>query len=179
MNYFFFFCFKIIIIIIIIRYPSASAMVKNLQPKCGSLSFANSFFSLVPRAAVVRQQQQVPPSNLSDWHHLALPSNFTLEELEDGFIVYESDLEEHYYRPKNLFLTRVVALEGGHGVAKFHPSFHVCWSGSFFLHYGENSRDRGIYTMKKPQVVSLKKLLTLPRHETNPIFKWDRGSFQG
>eukprot|EP01036_Dinobryon_divergens_P032901 gene32901-42581_t len=156
------------------RYSSAPAMVKNLQPKCGSLSFANSFFALVPRSTIVGTQRQ--PSNLAEWHHLALPSNFSLEELQDGFIVHESDLEVQSDRPKNLFLTRVVALEGGHGVAKFLPSFHVCWSGSFFLHYGENSRERGISTMKKPQVISLTTLLTLPRHETNPIFKWDRGS---
>jgi hypothetical protein len=138
---------------------------------------------LLPRSAVSQQQQQQQqqPSSkqLSEWHHLALPANFTLEELEDGIIVYESDLELHFYRSKNLFLTRAVALEGGHGVAKFTKSYHVCWSGTIFLHYGENSRDRGINTMKNPQVASLKTFLTLPREETNSIFKWDRRSFQG
>ena len=157
------------------RYPSAPAMAKNLMKTCGSLSFANSFFSLLPKSAVVAHQQL--PSNLSDWEHLAMPSNFTLIELASGVIVHESNLEEHSYRPKNLFLTRGVIYEGGHGVAEFLPGFHTCESGSFFLHHGENARDRGISTMKEPQITYLQTLLNLPRNNTNPIFTWDHRSY--
>ena len=158
------------------RYRSAPAMVTNLMKTCGSLSFASSFFSLIPRSAAMQQHhhQQVP-SNLSDWEHLAMASNFTLSELEGGIIVHEANLQEHY-RPKNLFFTRGVVYMGGHEVAEFIPGFHPCWSGSYFLHYGENGRGRGISTMKKPEITSLQELLQLPRNESNPIFtqklKW-------
>ncbi len=140
-------------------FSNLTDLVENID-NAYAITFANSYFYLINEEQFNKQGKEIlKQGNIQDWYDYAskyaLRNNFTYDELQDAIIIRDSDLHEHWYRPKLIYNVQSAVLIGPHHAHVWSPHHYSMISGGYYLHYLQNSIGRGFDMIKKPVKTSL------------------------